>query len=345
MKIGSILNDALDGLFGLFLPEEVVQKVVDPVTDGLGAGTDALTGNAAGAAKNLLDLAEDFAQWSGRNELARQVDRTASLAKALLDPPMATGRGLGVRAAGALAGAAAGYAAKGDLEGAAAYGKMGLTAASATPGGLVGGAAGAGVGAMLRGEKGAKLGFETGVDLGRRLEELTREDVRGLRLATGVSGVGTRLGGIAIGLYLSSHWSVWRKGQGTTPNLEAFQWAAGAGATCDGMLEQGRAIGQDDAAPGARRKVCAALAQAARAAHVVRQGFRIHQERVQYWPGARGRDVVTEILGKVPLALDWLAQPPKVEPQLLNLLGEEIFQKLKLKPWELRRQQILGVPA
>jgi hypothetical protein len=91
--------------------------------------------------------------------------------------------------------------------------------------------------------------------------------------------------------------------------------------------------------------VSAALGQAARAAHAARRGYQIHQQRIELQPPSANRDIALQILSKAPLALDWLAQPPRALPELVDRLGEEILRRLHLKPWELRRRQILEVAA
>jgi hypothetical protein len=361
LKIGDLLNDALDGLFGFVLPDEVQKKIVDPVTDALGAGLDGLTGRPDGAAKHLLDLAEDLAQWAGKNELARKIDEAAKVASMLLEPPLARERDLfsaareaGARAAGAAAGALAAGLARRDAEGVLGYARVGAGVAStdldpaevkksAKEHGILGreaierakkvagAAAGMAAGGALGGERGMKVGLDQGTALAARLESLTHEDLDSFQVASKAVGTATHLGGIAVGLYLASEWSVWRRDGTSQPNFDAAAWAAGAGASVEGML--------------GARQVTGGLGQAARAAELAVRGARIHGERAEAAPRARGLVIAEKILEKAPGALEWLGRPPVRAPEVLDEQARRhlLFQRSTAE--EVRRRQMLEIPA
>jgi hypothetical protein len=353
MRIGGIIDQALDGLFGWFLPEEVVEKVVDPITDVLGGTVDAAMQRYDGAAKGFLGLAEDVAQWAGEGDLARKIDDAAQAVGVLLEPPLACaskdgtalarhlGKELGARAAGAGAGAVAGGLARGDVGAAASYAKVGAgalaldmsqagqaDAAAKRACRVAGAAAGAAAGAGLAGEAGLRAGIDQGGDLGGRIEAATRADVASLRRAVAVARAVAHAGGIAAGVCLANEWSVARPGRGPQPNLAASQWTAGAGAAAGDIAEGVRSPAAGEMRGKTRDQVLAALRDAARAGSVVTQGVAV-QARSE-GADVAGTDAAAKVLGYAstsfryaPAALDWLASTKSKEDATAAVLSNE----------------------
>jgi hypothetical protein len=247
MWLSDLINK-LDDALKFVLPEPLVEKVVDPITDVAGAVVNGVSGDVAGAAKDSLGLAEDFAQWAGADGAARDIGRMASLAGSLLEVPLSNKFGrmaaeeLAVRASCAAAGGIAGGAATGSVDGMASYAQatMSLGATSSMEdfsswqkrvargsGAIAGGT----TGAVIGGDRGLRTGLVGGSELGGRIGSVATDESS--PLAAGVIGLSARVGGLAVALEQAS---------ASAPHsrrFASFEWAAKAGASADAAIQAG----------------------------------------------------------------------------------------------------------
>lgn len=216
--------------------------------------------------------------------------------------------------------------------------------------------AGASVGAALYGEQGLKVGLETGVRLGERIDRLTT--AKGAELAWAAAGTAARTGGILAGIYLAHRWEAWNPHDTTRPNLDAFRWAAGAGAAVDEIGAKGielsrmearaervarelEAVPSREAADQARRvrkasiaarQVAGVAAEALRAAGVVAHGARIYAAKDGINRPPVALDAAAQVLDRVPAFLGRISELPANEQTAAELRKKALDEARRREP-------------